>query len=96
MDREEHDLIVTKLVVRSWQDEDFKQLLLNDPLKAMEEIGVPISDSKSDIVPIFVENTPQRKYFILPERPQNASLDEVDILAVMEEQNLVLPVCERS
>ena len=97
MDRETHDILMTKLIVRAWQDPEFKQKLLSEPMGAMVEMGIPVEKKAgTNITPVFVENTASKKYFIIPEKPKSASLEEIDLMALAKSEQLILPVCDRS
>jgi hypothetical protein len=66
-----------KVVAKAWSDEVFKKRLLSDPKAALKEHGIEVPVAKV----VVVENTPQTVYFILPERPSEIGVDELDQVA---------------
>lgn len=58
------------IIIRAWQDEDFKQALLANPRAVLEEVlGVGFPEG----VTVFIhEQTPTEVHLILPQKPENS------------------------
>jgi hypothetical protein len=69
-----------KLATKAWQDESFKQELLNNPKSALEKEGISLPDSIDVKV---VEENSSLLYFVLPQNPDQLSeLSESELEAV--------------
>ena len=69
-----------RLITKAWQDEAFKQELLNNSKTAFKKEGVNLPD---DIEVKVVEENPSLLYFVLPSNPDNLSeLSESELEAV--------------
>jgi nitrile hydratase alpha subunit len=55
-----------KVVLRAWQDKNYKRALLENPNKVLAEAGVPIDPGVNLVV---VENEPKRIHLVLPAHP---------------------------
>lgn len=76
--------IEERIIAKSWQDEAFKQELLNKPKAVLSrEIGQPLPD---DVEIRVVEETPNIVYLVLPMKPitpeDDAEISEAELDAV--------------
>ncbi|NIK72059.1 MULTISPECIES: NHLP leader peptide family RiPP precursor [unclassified Paenibacillus] len=66
-----------QIIQKAWEDDAFKQQLLNDPKAAIKDaFGVEIPD---DIEVTAVEETPDHAYLVIPPKPsalKSASSEE--------------------
>jgi Nitrile hydratase, alpha chain len=63
------------LIAKAWQDDKFKQQLINNPKAAFEEkIGKKAPDNLKVTV---LEETPTQLYFVLPVKPQLEASEEL-------------------
>ena len=58
----------TNIITRAWQDEEFKQHLLNDPEAALESEGISLPSSMNITI---VEETSTSFYFVIPPKPSD-------------------------
>lgn len=64
-----------KLVIKSWQDEAFKQELINNPKTVYErELG---KNAPGDLEVTIVEEKPNHIYLVLPVKPALESSQEL-------------------
>jgi len=64
------------VVAKAWQDEAFKQRLLNDPHGVLQEHGLQVPAGRQVRV---VENTDQVFHLVLPQRPDGElSAEQLD------------------
>jgi hypothetical protein len=69
-----------KLAIKAWQDESFKQELLNNPKLTLEKEGINLPD---DIEIKVVEEKPSLVYIVLPINPAGSSeLSESELEAI--------------
>lgn len=60
-----------QIIQKAWEDAEFKKKLLADPKAAVRDyFGTEIPDSFEVEV---LEETPSKKYFILPQSPQDVT-----------------------
>lgn len=72
--------IEEKLIARTWQDEAFKQELLNNHRAAFEKEGITLPES---IKVAVVEESPNSLYLVLPKKPsETAELSEAELESV--------------
>lgn len=72
--------IEQRLITKAWQDDDFKQLLVNNPRAAMKSEGIEFPESFEIRA---VEETPNTVYIVLPTKPSTSEeLSEADLEAV--------------
>jgi Nitrile hydratase, alpha chain len=72
--------IETKLVAQAWQDDSFKEELINNPKSAFEQEGIPLPESIEIRV---VEESANCLYFVLPMKPSGTEeLSEADLESV--------------
>ncbi len=72
--------IEEKLITRTWQDEAFKQELLNNPRGAFEKEGITLPES---IKVTVVEESPNSLYLVLPKKPsETAELSDAELESV--------------
>jgi hypothetical protein len=64
-----------EVVARTWFDPDFKKRVITDPLAALREAGIQIPEG---IEVVVAEETPERWVFVLPCRPQEVSLSDLE------------------
>ncbi|GAB6040382.1 NHLP leader peptide family RiPP precursor [Endothiovibrio diazotrophicus] len=62
------------LIKRCWEDPDFKQRLMDDPVAVIREAGLPIPPGVTDVKAI--ENGPSQLTIVIPPNP--AELDGTD------------------
>ena len=55
------------LIMKAWEDETFKQRLVENPRVLLEEHGINVPD---DVEVVVVENTPKRIHVVLPSEPR--------------------------
>ncbi|MDC3958858.1 NHLP leader peptide family RiPP precursor [Polyangium jinanense] len=55
-----------RVVLRAWQDPEFRQKLTDDPNAVLSELGFKIPAGVRFVV---VENTPDRRHIVLPSAP---------------------------
>ena len=72
----QHGRLPPSVVVRAWFDSDYRQLLLENPVKAFHDIGIKFDKAVSISV---VANTEDMVVFALPSTPSNINdLNEKD------------------
>ena len=76
--------IEERIIAKSWQDDAFKQEILNNPKAVLSrEIGQPLPD---DVEIRVVEETPNIVYLVLPMKPitpeDDAEISEAELDAV--------------
>lgn len=62
-------MTIARAIVRSWQDNAYKEKLLDDPSAALSEVGVIVPEDANILVE---ENTEQRIHLVLPVAPRDA------------------------
>lgn len=62
-----------ELIARTWEDPDFKQLLLSNPKPVLAQAG--IVDIPEDVEIEVLENTKERMYLVLP--PASSESDDI-------------------
>ena len=67
-----------QVVAKAWQDEAFKQRLLNDPHGVLLEHGVQVPAGAQVRV---VENTDEAHHLVLPQPPRDLSIEQLDAIA---------------
>jgi hypothetical protein len=67
-----------QVVAKAWQDEAFKQRLLNDPHGVLQEHGVQVPAGTQVRV---VEDTDQVAHLVLPQRPPDLTDEQLDQVA---------------
>jgi hypothetical protein len=67
-----------QVVARAWSDEAYKQRLLRAPQSVLQEHGIEVPAGAEVRV---VENTEQVVYLVLPQRPRELSVDQLDAVA---------------
>jgi hypothetical protein len=72
-----------RVVERAWSDEDFKSLLLRDPLAAVAEEGLDIPEAVRGCGVRFrvVEDTDEVRHIVLPARPDD-ELSDLELAVV--------------
>lgn len=63
-----------QIIAKAWMDPKFKKHLLENPAQVLKENGISIKDKECEIV----ENTNQKFYLVLPQKPAN-QLSETDL-----------------
>ena len=68
------NLDLQDLITKAWEDEAFKQELLNNPREAIEKaLGVPLPEG----IDIYVhEQTPTSVHLVLPLKPESLDAEE--------------------
>ncbi|MEN9223561.1 MAG: NHLP leader peptide family RiPP precursor [Thermostichus sp. BF3_bins_97] len=67
LDPDQRKDLEARLIRRAWEDDQFRQLLLKDPRRAIEsELGQPLPDSLKIRV---LEEDPDTLYLVLPPNP---------------------------
>jgi hypothetical protein len=62
-----------QIIAKAWTDESFKRRLLEDPRAVLREHGI---SPPAGVEILAVESTPQRRYFIIPPRPEHDMSEE--------------------
>lgn len=68
-----------KLVAKTWQDDNLKKQLLNDPMPVLKAHGIELPAGMSAKI---VENTDKLLHFPLPPKPSAHDLSEEQLSAV--------------
>ncbi|WP_156392775.1 hypothetical protein [Rhizobium sp. Root482] len=87
---DEAKLRMAKLIVRTWRDEKFRELLETDPKAAFDEMGVP---TPADNVTFNVHFASADNYhLVIPAAPKVLTLDDADLIAIARSgEQLVFP-----
>ena len=88
--RAELQRLYSKITAKAWADPAYKQRLLKDPGPLLKEEGVATREGRAVTV---VENTPKRFHFVLMQRPDDLSDDQVDSAAVCA-QSCIATECD--
>ena len=59
-----------QIVARAWEDERFRQSLIDDPNKVLADHGYPNAPGVHFVI---VENEPNRVHLVLPAKPRAAA-----------------------
>jgi hypothetical protein len=72
--------VIARIIARAWEDEAFKQQLINDPVATLRTVGLALPEGVEYVV---VENTASRQYIVIPPRPESLGVEDVveDVLA---------------
>lgn len=62
-----------RIHAKAWQDEGYRQRLLDDPAAVLREEGLHVPEGKTVRV---VENTPDVAHFVLPAKPASPLREE--------------------
>ena|ERR1051325_457566 len=66
---------IGKVIAKAWADEDFKRRLIANPADVLREAGLEIPTAlRIDVL----QDSPQRRYLVLPLRPPGLSLPEIE------------------
>lgn len=68
-----------QIVARCWSDEAFKAKFLKDPKAILAEYDVAVPEGIDIEV---VENTKDKRFFLLPDSPQNGEMSHEDLSQV--------------
>ena len=79
LSNDESRIAWSKVVARAWNDDEFKQRLLNEPEAVMKEAGLDIPEGVSVSI---VEQQPDELRVVLPARPKDMELDDETLEAV--------------
>ena len=88
--RAELQRLYSKITAKAWADPAYKQRLLKDPGPLLAEEGVATLEGRAVTV---VENTPKLFHFVLMQRPDDLSDDQVDG-AVVCAQSCIATECD--
>ena len=72
-ERNERSKIMYKIIAKAWADESFKERLLSDSRRVLEEEGIPVPPGVEVKV---VEQTDTQFYIVLPKKPVDSELIE--------------------
>lgn len=75
MNQEEQAKKNQKVIAKAWTDEAFKKRLLSNPSETLRGEGI---DVPGDVEVRAVENTNKVVYFVLPPKPENCDLEELE------------------
>jgi hypothetical protein len=78
MNHDEFQKAWIRVVAKAWSDEHFKQRLLDDPKTVLREHGI---EMPAGVDVKLVEDSGKTVHLILPVRPEELSLDELDEVA---------------
>lgn len=75
MDGEEQAKKMQKVIAKAWADEAFRQKLLADPSATLKEEGL---ETPPGVEVRVLESTDEVYYFVLPPKPSDVDLDDLD------------------
>jgi len=70
------------IISKAWEDEAFKQLLISDPVKAIEQLSGQPLDTKGKTIVVTDQTDPSTVYINIPANPDNVELTDADLEAV--------------
>ena len=70
------------IISKCWEDEAFKQLLISDPVQAIEQLSGKPLDTKGKKLVVTDQTDPSTVYINIPANPDNVELTEADLEAV--------------
>jgi hypothetical protein len=62
-----------RVIAKAWTDSAFRDLLLADPRKALESVGIQVPEPVKVTV---LENDSKNLYFVLPPAPTETTIEE--------------------
>jgi len=75
------------IITKSWEDEAFKQELINNPVQAIEKLSGKPLDLKGKKIVVLDQTDPSVFYINIPANPDNLELTESELEAVAGGQN---------
>ena len=91
MSNKTHDLL-SEIIIKTWTDDSFKESFMDDPISTFKNYGIEVNESVGKIN--IVENTKNEIYFVVPQKPDLATLSSSDLRSLASkllEEQLVLP-----
>ena len=90
MEREEMNKKMSKVIAKAWSDADFKARLLANPAETLQAEGIEIPDGVKVNV---VENTTEQYYFVIPNKVDELSDEDLDKVAGGDRGLVLKPPC---
>ena len=78
MEREEMNKKMSKVIAKAWSDADFKARLLANPAETLQAEGIEIP---AGVKVNVVENTKEQFYFVIPNKVDELSEEDLDKVA---------------
>ena len=78
IDGKEMRKLLRKLIAKAWSDAKFKAKLMADPASVLRTEGMEVPEGMK--IHVF-ENTEDRMYLVIPNRPENLTDEELDFAA---------------
>ena len=72
-ERNERSKIMYKIIAKAWADESFKERLLSDSRRVLQEEGIPVPPGVEVKV---LEQTDMQLYVVLPKKPTDSEVIE--------------------